>query len=114
MPGPQYLDRPVYVLTSADTFSGGEEFAYDLKTQGRATLIGETTRGGAHPTSWHQLTEHLTVTVPGARSINPIHRYQLGGCVGVELRISPSPLNRPSTSHTSKRCHDSRGRRPRA
>ena len=40
--------RPVYVLTSSTTFSGGEELAYDLQVLRRATIVGETTRGGAH------------------------------------------------------------------
>jgi C-terminal processing protease CtpA/Prc len=70
--GPRYLGRSVYVLTSSATFSGAEEFAYNLQALGRATLIGESTRGGAHPTTWHQLTEHIAVTVPVARSINPV------------------------------------------
>ncbi|MEU9127245.1 S41 family peptidase [Kitasatospora sp. NPDC048540] len=72
LPAPRYLDRPVRVLTSASTFSGGEELAYNLKVQQRATLIGETTRGGAHPTEWYPLTPHVTVTVPTSRSINPV------------------------------------------
>ncbi len=49
LPGPRYLDRRVYVLTSATTFSGGEALAYELQALGRATVVGETTRGGAHP-----------------------------------------------------------------
>jgi C-terminal processing protease CtpA/Prc len=72
VPGPRYLERPVYVLTSSSTFSGAEELAYNLKTQKRAVLVGETTRGGAHPTEWHPLTQHITVTVPNSRSINPV------------------------------------------
>lgn len=72
LPGPRYLDRPVYVLTSSETFSAAEELAYNLKALKRAVLIGETTRGGAHPTEWRPLTPHITVTVPNARSINPI------------------------------------------
>lgn len=47
--GPRYLGRPVYLLTSSKTFSGGEEFAYDMQALKRATLIGETTGGGANP-----------------------------------------------------------------
>jgi C-terminal processing protease CtpA/Prc len=72
VPGHRYLDRPVYVLTSAFTFSGGEEFAYNLKALGRATLIGEVTRGGAHPTTRHPVSATLEVAVPNARSINPV------------------------------------------
>lgn len=68
---PRYLDRPVYVLTGARTFSGGEDLAYTLQGLKRATLIGATTRGGAHPTDWYQLTEHVTVTVPNCRSESP-------------------------------------------
>ena len=43
MPGTRYLDRPVYVLTSGHTFSGGEDFAYTLQALDRATVVGETT-----------------------------------------------------------------------
>ncbi|MEZ0106204.1 hypothetical protein ABH920_000185 [Catenulispora sp. EB89] len=68
---PRYLDRPVYVLTGARTFSGGEDLAYTLQSLRRATLVGATTRGGAHPTDWYQLTEHVTVTVPNCRSESP-------------------------------------------
>ena len=51
VPGLRYLDRPVYLLTSERTFSGGEDFAYSLQAQGRAELIGETTGGGRPPDS---------------------------------------------------------------
>jgi hypothetical protein len=40
---------PVFVLTSSRTFSGAEEFTYNLKNLERATIVGETTGGGAHP-----------------------------------------------------------------
>jgi hypothetical protein len=72
VPGARFgLTKPVYVLTSGRTFSGGEELAYDLQQLGRAVLIGETTRGGAHPRRGFQLTPHLEATVPVARSVNP-------------------------------------------
>ncbi|GAA3431039.1 S41 family peptidase [Kutzneria kofuensis] len=63
--------KPVWVLTSSFTFSGGEELAYDLQQTGWAVIVGETTRGGAHPTDWHEIAEHLYLTVPEARAINP-------------------------------------------
>jgi hypothetical protein len=63
---------PVYVLTSARTFSGGEELAYDLQALGRATVVGETTGGGAHPRDGFDLTPHLQLHVPAARSVNAV------------------------------------------
>ncbi|MFE2170116.1 S41 family peptidase [Streptomyces sp. NPDC059447] len=73
LPGPRYTDdRPVYVLTSERTFSGGEDVAYTLQAHGRAVVIGATTRGGAHPTARRAVAEHILVTVPTARSINPV------------------------------------------
>jgi hypothetical protein len=63
---------PVVVLTSARTFSGGEELAYDLQALGRATIIGETTGGGAHPREAFDLTPHLQLHVPMARSVNAV------------------------------------------
>lgn len=72
VPGKRFGDKPVYVLISKDTFSGGEEFAYNLKTRQRATLIGETTKGGAHPGSPDRLHSHFTAFIPNGRAINPI------------------------------------------
>ncbi|MGW1375472.1 S41 family peptidase [Streptomyces sp. NPDC002446] len=83
LPAPRYLGRPVYVLTSAITFSGGEDVAYTLQALGRAVVVGETSRGGAHPTDRHPVTEHITVTVPTARTINAVTGTNWEG-VGVQ------------------------------
>ncbi|SLM00417.1 MULTISPECIES: S41 family peptidase [unclassified Actinoplanes] len=72
LPGERYVDRPVYLLTSGTTFSAGEEICYNLQAQKRAVLIGETTRGGAHPTEAFPITATFEITVPTARSINPV------------------------------------------
>jgi Peptidase family S41/N-terminal domain of Peptidase_S41 in eukaryotic IRBP len=72
VPGPRYLDRPVYVLTSGRTFSGGEDFAYTLQALGRAQVIGETTGGGAHPTRPFPISAAVHIAIPFARSINPV------------------------------------------
>ncbi len=49
VPGARLADSRPYVLTSRRTFSGAEEFTYNLKNLKRATIVGETTGGGAHP-----------------------------------------------------------------
>jgi hypothetical protein len=72
VPGTRYVDRPVYVLTSSHTFSGGEDFCYTLQALGRAELIGETTGGGAHPTRPFLISPAVHIAIPFARSINPV------------------------------------------
>jgi C-terminal processing protease CtpA/Prc len=83
VPGRRLADKPVYVLTSSLTFSGAEEFCYNLKNLKRATIIGEVTRGGAHPTAWHRIHPHFRISVPFARAINPISKTNWEG-KGVE------------------------------
>ncbi|MEU9418083.1 S41 family peptidase [Streptomyces sp. NPDC048272] len=64
--------KPLYVLTSDSTFSAAEELAYDLQQLGRAVVVGERTRGGAHPCKGWTVHPHLEVTVPMGRAINPV------------------------------------------
>jgi retinol-binding protein 3 len=72
VPGPRYLDRSVFVLTSPQTFSAAEEFAYDLQTRKRATVVGETTRGGANPGRGFRLHDHFWIFMPTGQAINPV------------------------------------------
>ncbi|MFD9242104.1 S41 family peptidase [Streptomyces sp. NPDC059556] len=64
--------KPLYVLTSDSTFSAAEELAYDLQQLGRAVVVGERTRGGAHPCKGWTVHPHLEVTVPMGRAVNPV------------------------------------------
>ncbi|GAA4951987.1 hypothetical protein HD597_005355 [Nonomuraea thailandensis] len=64
--------RPLYVLSSDRTFSAAEELAYDLQQLGRAVVVGERTRGGAHPCKGWTVHPHLEATVPTGRAINPV------------------------------------------
>lgn len=86
VPGKKFLDKDVYVLTSNRTFSGGEEFTYNLKNLKRATIIGETTGGGAHPGDFRRLTDHFGAFVPVGRAISPITKTNWEG-TGVEPDI---------------------------
>jgi hypothetical protein len=70
VPGKRLASTPAYVLTSGRTFSGAEDFAYNLQAIQRVTVIGETTGGGAHPTMFQAVDAKFSVAVPFARSIN--------------------------------------------
>src|SRR5260370_22752662 len=72
LPGPRLTKQPVFVLTSKRTFSGAEEFAFDLKNLKRATIVGETTGGGAHPVSGHTVADYFMVGVPFAKWLDPV------------------------------------------
>jgi C-terminal processing protease CtpA/Prc len=98
VPGKRYLEKPVYVLTSSETFSGAEELAYNLKNLKRATLIGETTRGGAHPGRIHRLNAHFSVYIPNGRSINPITGTNWEGS-GVSPDIAVPRMAALATAH---------------
>lgn len=85
--GKRRTDLPVFILTSSRTFSGGEEFAYNFKTRKRATLIGETTGGGANPGGMYPVNEALGIFIPTGRAINPVTKTNWEG-VGVEPDIA--------------------------
>ena len=71
--GKRMTQVPIYILTSERTFSAAEEFTYNLKNLKRATVVGETTGGGAHPVRAHFLEDvRLLVRVPFGRAVNPI------------------------------------------
>ncbi len=71
-PGPDLSDLPLIVLTSERTFSGGEEFAYDVQSRHRGTIVGETTGGGANPGEAYPIGRSLQVFLPTGRAINPV------------------------------------------
>ena len=103
MPGVRFgTTKPVYVLTSGNTFSGGEELAYDLQQLRRATVVGERTKGGAHPRTGHRLHPHLELTVPTGRAINPVSGTNWEG-VGVVPDVAV-PADRALTVAHEQAC----------
>lgn len=79
VPGKRMDKVDLYILTSAYTFSGAEEFCYNMKNLKRATIIGETTGGGAHPTDSFLVQTDYLLRVPTERAINPISKTNWEG-----------------------------------
>ncbi len=77
---------PVYILTSDYTFSGAEDFSYTMQSRGRATIVGEVTGGGAHPTRGFSLPNGFRIAIPFARTINQITKTNWEG-IGVQPDI---------------------------
>ncbi len=98
VPGKRFEGKPVYVLTSKRTFSAAEEFTYNLKTQKRATIVGETTGGGANPGGMRVLTDHFIMFVPSGRAINPITKTNWEG-TGVTPDIATTADLALKTAH---------------
>ncbi|HZG52754.1 MAG TPA: S41 family peptidase, partial [Pyrinomonadaceae bacterium] len=91
VPGRRYGAKDVYILTSSFTFSAAEDISYTLKNLNRATIIGDTTGGGAHPVMGRRLNDHFFMMVPFARYISPVTKTNWEG-TGVEPHIkTPAP-----------------------
>lgn len=96
----QRYDKPVYVLTSARTFSGGEHCAYDFQTQKRGTVVGEATGGGSNPVGWFSAGNGIVVAIPTARATNPVTRTNWEN-VGVKPDIAVPAEQALQTAHVA-------------
>jgi hypothetical protein len=68
--GPRFGgSKPLFILTSRGTISGTELFAYALRGQKRAILVGEATRGGAHHGEPFRIDDRFVSYVPNGRYI---------------------------------------------
>ena len=107
VPGNRLPSTPLFVLTSKRTFSGAEEFSYNLKALKRATIVGEVTGGGAHPTMGHRLDDHFQIDVPFARGINPVTKTNWEGS-GVEpdVKVDASQALEMATKLATERVRD--------
>jgi hypothetical protein len=101
VPGKRFpSDLPVYVLTSSFTGSAAEEFTYNLKNLGRATVVGETTVGAAHPVTERIINDRFLVRVPYARAYNPITKKNWEG-----VGVSPD-IQVPASEALEAACKD--------
>jgi hypothetical protein len=107
VPGNRLSNKPVYVLTSSTTWSGAEQFSYDLKKLKRATLVGETTRGGAHVGTFHRIDDHFGMGIPEEKAINPFGKGDWEG-VGVEPDVKVKAADALDTARklAEKKLHN--------
>jgi tetratricopeptide (TPR) repeat protein len=84
--GKKLVDIPLFIMIGDETFSGAEEFSYNMQTQKRATLIGQTSAGGANPGETRGINKDLSVFIPTGRAINPITNTNWEG-IGVQPEI---------------------------
>ncbi len=98
VPGKKIPAIDIYILTSRSTFSAAEEFSYNLKNLKRATLVGETTRGGAHPGGPMVVNDNFIINVPKGRAVNPVTKTNWEG-VGVKPHIEVPQEDALLTAH---------------
>jgi len=84
--GKKLVDIPLFIMIGEETFSGAEEFSYNMQTRKRATIIGQTSAGAANPGGTRGINEHLSVFIPTGRAINPITHTSWEG-IGVQPEI---------------------------
>lgn len=99
VPGKRMLDIDLYLLSSSYTFSGAEDFIYNLVQQKRAVHIGEKTNGGAHPCEYYSILDKFVLLLPVGKTINPITKTNWEG-VGVSPEIEVSADKALSTAYT--------------
>ena len=99
VPGKRRPDTPLYVLTSVNTGSAAEEFAFALKNQGRATIVGGKTAGAAHKTHRHVIADlNIEIYMPDGRSYDPVSNKDWEG-VGVTPDIPVEPARALDVAH---------------
>ncbi len=110
LPGKRLNEVDLYLLTSRQTFSAAEEFAYNLKNMKRAAIIGETTGGGAHDNKFVILTDNFMMSLPFARAVNPVTNTNWEE-VGVEpdVEVSEDKALETALALASKRLSDRDG-----
>ncbi|WP_242629478.1 S41 family peptidase [Xanthomonas oryzae] len=73
LPGRAFGGRkPLYLLTSPQTFSAAGDFAYALQKTGRAAAVGQASGGGAPPSRGFRVSAHFMAVVPYAKSVSAI------------------------------------------
>jgi hypothetical protein len=108
--------KPVFILNSAGTFSGGEELAYDLQVSKRGVIVGEVSGGGANPGGPVPLGHQFVANIPGGQAVNPVTQTSWEG-VGVQPDVpvaAAAALNKAHALAIERLITDAREPAPRS
>lgn len=95
-------EKPVYVLISKRTFSAAEALAYSLQAMGRATIVGETSGGGAHPFEYRRVSTHFALDLPEGKSEHPLTGTNWQG-IGVQPDVEIAENDALAKAHALAR-----------
>ncbi|MCF7920566.1 MAG: S41 family peptidase [Candidatus Cloacimonetes bacterium] len=98
VPGKRLPDIDLYILLSSRSFSAAEAFAYDLQQLKRAVIVGENSKGGAHPIDVLIVKGDILTQVPIGSSYNPISKTNWEG-MGVTPDIKTTEEAALNTAH---------------
>jgi hypothetical protein len=98
VPGKLLTDIPVFILTSKSTFSGAEAFAHYMKHFNKATIVGETTRGGQNPVEIQSIGYGLIMLIPSWKQIYSASEKGWEG-IGVKPHIEIDSENALNAAH---------------
>ncbi len=98
VPGKRLATIPLYIVTSAYTFSGAEAMAYRFKALKRATIVGERTGGGANAGGVRDVAPFFRVYLPMGRPIEPATGTNWEG-VGVEPDVAAPAREAVAVAH---------------
>jgi len=90
--------KPVFVLDSPGTFSGGEELAYDIQAFKRGVIVGAVSGGGANPTGGVPLGHQFIASIPNASAVNAVTGGNWEG-VGVKPDVAVAPEEALTEAH---------------
>jgi hypothetical protein len=89
---------PVFILTSAASFSSAELFAYNMQAQKRVTIFGEITGGGGNGIRPFRLPNNFSINIPFVAAKNPITNTGWEA-VGVKPEVQVSAKKALGTAH---------------
>ena len=98
IPGKRLPDVELYILTNSKTFSAAEYFSYAMQTLKRAVVVGETTKGGAHPVDVLIVKGDILTQISICESYNPITKSNWEG-TGVKPDIEVESENAFKIAH---------------